>query len=195
MKKTRKHQLYNSSNYNSGDGMLTYVWGPAIWHFLHTMSFNYPTNPTKADKIHYMNFIKSLRHVLPCKYCRTNLTKNLKTTPITITTMENRESFSRYLYQLHETINKMLNKTSGLTYDKVRERYEHFRARCLDPPEVSLVQPVSEKGCTDPLVGTKSKCVLSIVPLSDPTPPFTIDPKCIPKIRKSKTRKHNNHKI
>lgn len=26
----------------------------------------------------------------------------------------------------------MLNKNSGLTYNDIRERYEHFRARCTD---------------------------------------------------------------
>ena len=30
--------------------MLTSVWGPGMWHYLHTMSFIYPTNPTKQDK-------------------------------------------------------------------------------------------------------------------------------------------------
>jgi hypothetical protein len=43
--------------------------------------------------------------------------------------MKNRESFSRYVYELHELVNKMLNKKSGLKYCDVRERYEHFRAR------------------------------------------------------------------
>ena len=28
-------------DYLSGDGMLTSVWGPSLWHYLHTMSFNY----------------------------------------------------------------------------------------------------------------------------------------------------------
>ena len=41
----------------SGDGMLTAVWGPSMWHYLHTMSFNYPVSPTKDDKIHYKKFI------------------------------------------------------------------------------------------------------------------------------------------
>ena len=31
---------------------------------------------------------------------------------------------------MYEHINKMLGKISNLTYDDVRERYEHFRARC-----------------------------------------------------------------
>ena len=35
-------QTFSGKDYMSGDGMLTTVWGPAMWHFLHTMSFNYP---------------------------------------------------------------------------------------------------------------------------------------------------------
>ena len=52
-----KQCVFNKKDYNSGDGMLTSVWGPNLWHVLHTMSFNYPVNPTEQDKIHYMNFI------------------------------------------------------------------------------------------------------------------------------------------
>ena len=32
--------------------MLTTVWGPSMWHYLHTMSFNYPIKPTKKKKKH-----------------------------------------------------------------------------------------------------------------------------------------------
>ena len=42
--------MYTEEEYNSGDGMLTAVWGPSMWHFLHTMSFNYPAFPTKEQK-------------------------------------------------------------------------------------------------------------------------------------------------
>ena len=41
--------------------MLTYVWGPSLWHFLHTMSFNYPVKPSCEDKLLYMKFVKSLK--------------------------------------------------------------------------------------------------------------------------------------
>ena len=52
MKKTRKRikRTYRKKDFSSGDGMLTSVWGPSLWHYLHTMSFNYPVNPTKQDK-------------------------------------------------------------------------------------------------------------------------------------------------
>ena len=36
--------------------MLTSVWGPSMWHYLHTMSFNYPVKPTPEEK----NIIKNL---------------------------------------------------------------------------------------------------------------------------------------
>ena len=39
-----KQYIFSQDDYNSGDGMLTSVWGPGMWHYLHTMSFNYPTN-------------------------------------------------------------------------------------------------------------------------------------------------------
>jgi len=49
---------------------------------------------------------------------------------ITMEKLKNRDTFSRYLYDLHELINNMLNKKSGLSYEEIRERYEHFRSRC-----------------------------------------------------------------
>ena len=180
--KTQK-RIFTNSHYNSGDGMLTAIWGPSMWHFLHVMSFNYPVNPTLKDKKHYRDFIISLQYVLPCKYCRTNLTKNLKTLPITIKTMESRNTFSRYVYNLHELINKMLNKNSNLSYNDVRERYEHFRSRCIIPLEFKkkVIQTLKkkEKGCTEPLYGKKSKCIIKIVPQDNKSNSFQIDKECI----------------
>jgi hypothetical protein len=56
----------------------------------------------------------------------------------------------------------MLGKKSGLTYCDVRERYEHFRARCNNHDNTSTSS--HKKGCTEPLFGKKSKCLLRIVP-------------------------------
>ena len=38
-----------------------------------------------------------------------------------------------------------------------------------------------EKGCTEPLVGKKAKCVLKIVPQEDKCNTFEVDKKCIKK--------------
>ena len=182
--KTKK-RIFGKKDYSSGDGMLTSVWGPAQWHFLHTMSFNYPVNPTAEDKKHYRDYILNLRYVLPCKYCRINLANNLKKKPLKMCHMASRETFSRYIYELHETINRMLNKKSNLSYCDVRERYEHFRSRCTDenPKVFTFKKSTSlrkkEKGCTEPLYGKKSKCVINIVPQEDRSATFQMDKKCI----------------
>ena len=182
--KTRKHRIFKKGDFYSGDGFLTSVWGPPMWHFLHTMSFNYPVEPTQEDKEHYRDFILSLQHVLPCKYCRQNLKTNLKSLPLTMAQMKNRETFSRYVYELHELVNRMLKKKSNLTYCDVRERYEHFRARCTEEKPVifkytKTKKNKKEKGCTEPLYGKKSKCIIKIVPQDTKEQTMQIDKKCI----------------
>ena len=129
-KKIKNKKVYQENDYMSGEGMLTSVWGPPLWHALHTISFNYPVKPTKEQKKQYKTLIHNLQHTLPCKYCRKNLKKNLKQLPLTSKDLKNRHTFSLYVYNLHELINKMLKKKSNLTFEEVRERYEHFRSRC-----------------------------------------------------------------
>ena len=187
---TRKKRVFAGDDFISGDGFLTTVWGPPMWHYLHTMSFNYPVHPTAADKRNYRAFILSLQHVLPCKYCRINLKTNFKNHPLSACHLANRDAFSRYVYELHEIVNKLLGKTSGLSYCDVRERYEHFRARCTDDPNPRMVKinpktktkkgnHKKEKGCTEPLYGQYSKCVLKIVPQDAAAESLSIDKQCI----------------
>ena len=108
--------------------------------------------------------------------------------PLNISIFKNRETLSTYIYELHEMVNKMLGKKSGLTYCDVRERYEHFRARCALPLadlkiQLSLEEKNNskEKGCTEPIYGEKSKCILHIVPQSKKCETFQMDDKCIKK--------------
>jgi hypothetical protein len=177
--KTLKKHIYNEKDYSSNDGMLTTVWGPGLWHYLHTMSFNYPVKPSCQDKKHYYDFVSNLRYVLPCGKCRKNLCKNFKRLPFRYAYMESRASFSKYIYELHEVVNKMLGKTAGLSYEDVRERYEHFRARCAK--SLKQTNRKKEKGCTESLYGEKSKCVLQIIPENEKCETFQIDENCIKK--------------
>ena len=79
--------------------------------------------------------------------------------------MKSRFTFSKYIFDLHELINKMLNKKSNLTYEKVRETYEHFRARCTESKRRKTNKTKKkEMGCIKPLYGEKSKCVLRVIP-------------------------------
>ena len=172
-------KTFSSQDYNSPDGMLTSIWGPPMWHALHTISFNYPIKPTNDDKITYFNYFKSLQGVLPCKYCRDNLKDNYKKLKLNKSVFKNRDSLSRFVYDLHEMVNKRLGKKSNLTYSQVRDRYENFRARCVDNKPSKL-----EKGCTNSLYGIKGKCVMDIVPKSSQRKTLNIHSSC--KIKKNK---------
>ena len=204
--KTRSKRVFKKKDFYSGDGMVTKIWGPVAWTLLHTISFNYPVNPTLEQKHQYRDFILSLQDVLPCGTCRKNLKTNFKQLPLNMCHMDSRDTFSRYIYNLHELVNRMLKKKSGLTYCDVRERYEHFRSRCthekpkLYPNFVKIDEEhketetdtntnknksSSEKGCVEPLYGKKSKCIIKIVPQEQKGQAMQIDKKCI------KTRKRN----
>lgn len=168
--KTQKNStVFVDAHYESNNGMLTTVWGNLCWNFLHLISFNYPIKPTMKEKHNYRNYILSLKNILPCGICRDNLKKNFKKLPLTMADMKNRTSFSTYIYNLHELVNEMLHKKSNLSYDQVKERYEHFRSRCKSKDELlkqnKTMKKKKENGCTEPLiVGRKKvKCVLTIV--------------------------------
>ena len=177
---------FTPEDYNSNDGMLTSVWGPPLWHALHTISFNYPARPDRATRKKYYRFMRSLGHVLPCRYCRDNYAGNTRALEFGPRHFRNRESFSRYVFDLHQHINQMLGKPpNGLTYEKVRRRYENFRSRCLSDPTHAACQaaapptpPTTERGCTEPLHGTKSKCIIRIVPKESPHRTFAMDQQC-----------------
>ena len=120
--------VFTEDDFKSPDGMLTYVWGPALWHALHTISFNYPVNPSDKQKEEYKLYFKSLGNVLPCKYCRDNYKLNLKKIPLNKKVFKNRGSLSKWVYLLHEMVNKNLGKKSGLSYEMIQDRYENFRS-------------------------------------------------------------------
>lgn len=162
---------FSKEHYESGNGMMTSIWGPGLWHSLHTISFNYPVLPTKQQKKQYYDFFLSLQHVIPCGKCRDNFKTNLKDVPFSMSVMESRYTFSKYVYDFHEHINKMLNKKSGLTYEMVRDRYEMFRARCNN-------DKTTEIGCVHPFSGIKTKCILRVIPQDDNIVSLDIDNKC-----------------
>ncbi len=166
---------FTAEHFNSGDGMVTSVWGPPLWHTLHTISFNYPTAPDRETRKKYYRFLRSLQHVLPCRFCRDNYGDNLHALSFNKNHLRNRATFSRFIYDLHEHVNQMLGKPpSGLSYAKVRERYENFRSRCVQTAPV----PTVEQGCTEPLYGKKSKCIMRIVPKESSHRTFAMDQQC-----------------
>lgn len=157
-------KFFKRSDYMSDQGMVTSVWGPALWHVLHAISFNYPMNPTNQQKRDYKKFLLALGKVLPCGSCRDNFPINCnKIGGITNDVLENRDKFSRFIYNLHCSVNKSLGKKPDKecnTFCKVRDRYEHFRAKC--PKKLSRKR--RHAGCTRSMRGSPLKCVLEVIP-------------------------------
>ena len=112
------------------------------------------------------------------------LRKNLKAHPLRQCDLKNRDKFSRWVYGLHEHVNKMLGKKSGLTFCDVRDRYENFRSRCTKKELKKKIMKINkkktrkkEKGCTEPFYGKKAKLCLKIVPQNNRMKTFHMDKK------------------
>ena len=130
------------------NGFQTKVWGAPAWLFLHCIAFNY--TPERAKD--YMIFFKSLSNVLPCKTCRQNYKKLITSGTLRLksSVFKNRKSFSRWLFLLHNKIQKDIYLkndndipmyTDSLNdFKKVCNIYESFRARCSK----------NQYGCTEP---------------------------------------------
>ncbi len=169
-----KKKVFSEKDYNSNDGMVTNVWGPSLWHVLHTISFNYPVKPTEEQKQQYKDFVLSLGNVLPCGACRKNYKENLKSVKLTKQSLKNRKEFSKWVYNLHNHINEMTGKKSDKSYEETRELYENFRARCVARDGKSA----REDGCTESLYGIRSKVQLNIVPKNTRGKTFKVNEKC-----------------
>lgn len=183
-----QRRVFDEKDYNSGNGMMTSVWGPAAWFLLHIISFNYPVHPTENDKRNYRNFILSFGKVLPCGKCRENFKLTLKRMPVTNDILASRNCFSRYIYRIHNDVNARLQKkATNPTFCDVRDQYEVYRARCGKKE-----QKQQEKGCTEPLKGIKSKCLIRIVPKTVRAQTLGIHPSC--SCRKGKHTRRKRHR-
>lgn len=126
----------------NNNGLLPKIWGPHMWVALHSITFNYPTHPTDDDKKIYKAFFQTLGFVLPCSYCASSY-KNFIShglTQLTDDVLENRDSLTKWLYYVHEAVNKKLGVDYGVSYDNVVERYESYRAACDHQQDNKLIK-------------------------------------------------------
>lgn len=120
------------NNPNSGNGMITKIWGPGLWIGMHSISFGYPMEPTNEQKLAYKQYFQLVADVLPCRYCRESYKEFISTgdTVLDDAALENRESLSRWLYRIHERVNKKLGVDYHVSYEDVARRFESYRAKC-----------------------------------------------------------------
>ena len=134
--------------------MQTKVWGTPAWVFLHTIAFNFPLDPTSRQRHQYINFFKSMGNVLPCKYCRICYSKMIAQGPhkLMYRVTRDRVTFAKWLYNVHNAINKRLKIKKNPTFCEVSKLYNSFRANCAGG------------GCNIPRSGIKKKSRLLVYP-------------------------------
>lgn len=135
---------------NINNGLITKIWGPSLWIGLHCITFGYPINPTNEQKENYKFFFEKLGDVLPCIHCRDSYKKFIKeeNSILDNTALENRESLTKWLYNLHNKVNEKLGVDYGITFDMIKKKYEEYRAKCIDKKTDGCVIPLySKKKC------------------------------------------------
>ena len=86
------------------------IWGPHAWIFLHSVTLAYPECPTDKDKENMMYFFDSLKAVLPCFNCRTNLAMHMNKHPLTDDILNSKKALVNWLVNIHNEVNIMTNK-------------------------------------------------------------------------------------
>ena len=157
------------ANKNVDNGLMTRIWGPSGWLFLHCISFGYPykidpTNPEHLEKQNdYYRFFYYLGKVMPCKYCRTSYMDFFnKQSPIS--SLGSRKEFTKWLYDIHNMVNDKLGvpECEIPKFEEIEEKYQSFRASCA-PLTTEQRNNNSVKGCTVPADGKSKRSVIKVV--------------------------------
>jgi hypothetical protein len=98
------------------------IWGSSMWFSLHTITMNYPNNPTYIQKKDYKNFFNSLQYVIPCTVCRRNYQRHLKELPLE-PALTNRKTLVYWLIDIHNMVNSEIGKKI-MSYKNVIDKYE-----------------------------------------------------------------------
>jgi Erv1 / Alr family len=164
------------ANTNVDNGLMTRLWGPSGWLFLHCVTFGYPykidpTNPEHLAKQNdYYRFFYYLGKVLPCKYCR-NSYDEFFANHSPMRQLGSREELSKWLYDVHNLVNDKLGVPAceRPSFEEIKTRYESFRAACKPLTEKERNDKAG-KGCIAPASGKPKRSVIKVVEYDQATP-------------------------
>lgn len=97
------------------------IWGSHAWIFLHSVTMNYPDNPTPQDKREMKDFFNSLKYVLPCEKCAKNFQRNMAKYPLTDKILSSRDSLIKWLIDIHNMVNRENKKPVYSHKDAIRK--------------------------------------------------------------------------
>ena len=93
------------------------IWGPHAWMFLHSITLEYPEEPTEQDKQDMIIFIKAVGNVLPCKKCRDNFKTHVQKYPLDNAALSSRKNLVKWLIDIHNCVNG-IKKCRELSYEE-----------------------------------------------------------------------------
>lgn len=91
-------------------GMGPAVWGPIFWTTMHIVTIGYSPFPTEEEQKAVVNFFESLQFMIPCPICKEHYKENLKNSPLTNEIVGDKQKLIRWLFDMHNMINKQLGK-------------------------------------------------------------------------------------
>jgi hypothetical protein len=103
------------------------VWGPKFWFVFHTITLNYPNNPNSVTKKKYYDFVQNIPMFLPVEEIATHFSKLLNEFPIQ-PYLDNRESFIKWFWFIHNKINEKLEKPIISLKEFYIQYYEQYKS-------------------------------------------------------------------
>lgn len=121
-----------TTSQDTNNDLLTKIWGPHFWISLHSVTFGFPDKPTSIQKTQYKKYFELVGDVLPCHYCRNSYKKFISygSTKLTDKVFENKNSLTKWLYDIHNAVNRKLSVDYGVSYDDVVKKYETYKSDC-----------------------------------------------------------------
>jgi len=103
------------------------IWGPHYWFFLHTLAMCYPNYPNDVTKKKYYDFIQNLPMFIPIDEISTQFILLLDKYPVQ-PYLDNRESFIRWMWFIHNKINEKLEKPKITLNDFYTKYYKEYKS-------------------------------------------------------------------
>ena len=101
---------------------MTDIWGPNLWHLMHTVAYNSNDNFSIVEKQMLSYFYKNIANMIPCIFCRSNYKQHLIEYPID-RYLENKSTLCNWVVNIHNLVNKNNNKK---IYDTKEARDDHI---------------------------------------------------------------------
>ncbi|CAI5704265.1 unnamed protein product [Peronospora effusa] len=102
--------------------------GNATWGLLHSMGIYYPDKPSPEYQAKAKTFIEALALMYPCVDCANDFQKEIVKSPPRV---ESRTSFSMWLCEQHNIVNRKIHKPMfKCTMENLEERWRKGKPSC-----------------------------------------------------------------